>query len=62
MTLSLKNDVNISSKSNEKKKVFCLHLEINDEKSGSISSQRHGSTDPDPDPDHTKNVMDPQHW
>jgi hypothetical protein len=29
------------------------------EGSGSIS-QRHGSSDPDPDPH--QNVMDPQHW
>jgi hypothetical protein len=29
--------------------------------SGSIS-QRHGSVDPDLDPDPPQNVMDPQHW
>jgi hypothetical protein len=29
--------------------------------SGSIS-QRHGSADPDSDPDPHQNVMDPQHW
>jgi hypothetical protein len=55
--LSLKNDVNIASKSNKQKKlckkfVFCWHLE-----GQSSISQRHGSADPDP----PQNVMDPQH-
>jgi hypothetical protein len=47
--LSLKNDVNVPSKSNTKKA---------GSGSGSIS-QRHGSADPYPDPH--QNVMDPQH-
>ncbi len=66
--LSLKNDVNVPSKSNKQKKLcqkisFLLAswrsmTEIAGSGSGSIS-QRHGSADPDPDP--PQNVMDPQH-
>ncbi len=52
--LSLKNDVNVPSKSNMQKKleklVFCC-----DENS---RIRRHGSLDPDP----YQNIMDPQHW
>ena len=68
--LSLKNDVNVPSKSNKQKNFFLNLffvgvLKVNDEnsrigsESGSIS-QRHVSADPDPDP--YQNVMDPQHY
>ncbi len=65
--LSLKNDVNVPSKSNKQKKL-CKNISFllassrsmtKIEGSGSIN-QRHGSADPDPDP--PQNVMDPQHW
>ncbi len=64
--LSLKNDVNVPSKSNKQKKLcekICFLLPswrsmTKISGSGSIS-QRHGSADPDPDP--PQNVMDPQH-
>ncbi len=58
----------VISKKLFKKLVFCWHLgKVNDEKAGSGSasgsiSQRHGSADPDLDPDPPQNVMDPQHW
>jgi hypothetical protein len=71
--LSLKNDVNVPSKSNKQKKLcsksnFLLASGVSDENrirppgSGSESGsgsigQRHGSADPDPH----QNVMDPQH-
>jgi hypothetical protein len=71
--LSLKNDVNVASKSNEQKKFkivlknyfFAGILKVNDENSRiripdpdpDPHSQRHGSADPDPDP--PQNVMDP---
>jgi hypothetical protein len=73
--LTLKNDVNVPSKSNKQKKLcyklfFAGILKVNDESSririqdpgsGSGStSQRHGSADPDPDP--PQNFMDPEHW
>ncbi len=62
--LSLKNEVNVPSKSNKQKKLcfkisFLLASWRSMTKiagSGSIS-QRHGSADPDP----PQNVMDPQH-
>ncbi len=65
--LSLKNDVNVPSKSNKQKKLckkisFLLASWRSMTKiagSGS-TNQRHGSADPDPDP--PQNVMDPQHW
>jgi hypothetical protein len=54
----LKNDVNVPSKSNEQKTfflfVFCWRLEGKFSGSGSIS-QRHGSADPDLDPDPHQN-------
>ncbi len=62
--LSLKNDVNVPSKSNtQKKKVFLLAswrsmTKIAGSGSGS-TSQKHGSEDPDPDL--PQNVMDPEH-
>ncbi len=68
--LSLKNDVNIPSKSNKQKNfflnLFCVgNLMVNGENSRIriririwIISQRHGSVDPDPH----QNVMEPQHW
>jgi hypothetical protein len=57
---SLKNYVNVPSKSNIQQK-FCWRLEGHWRKyagsgSGSLS-ERHGSADPDP----YKNFMDPQH-
>ncbi len=64
--LSLKNDVNVTSKSNKQKKlekiVFLLAswrsmTKIAESWSGSIS-QMHGSADPDP----YQNVTDLQHW
>ncbi len=56
--LSLKNYVNVLSKSNKQKNFFknlfyVGVLKVNDE-----NSQRHRSADPDPH----QNVMDPQHW
>jgi hypothetical protein len=68
--LSLKNDLNVASKSNKQQKLcskisFLLtswrsmtNIAGSGSGSGSIS-QRHGSEDPDPDP--PQNVMDPQH-
>jgi hypothetical protein len=69
--LSLKNDVNVASKSNKQKKL-CKKINFllaswrsmtktagSGSESGSIS-QTHGSADPDPD--QPQNVMDPQHW
>ncbi len=62
--LSLKNDVNVASKSHKQKKL-CYKISFllaswrsmtKKEGSGSIN-QRHGSADPDP----PQNVMDPQH-
>jgi hypothetical protein len=50
----LKNDANVPSKSNKQKKIESKKQIA---ESGYIS-QRHGSADPDPDP----NVTDPQHW
>ncbi len=69
--LSLKNDVNVPSKSNKQqnfqKNSFLLASWRSMKKisgfvsaSGSIS-QRHRSADPDPDPDPHQTVMDPQH-
>ncbi len=69
--LSLKNDVNVPSKSNKQKKFkkiisFLLaywrsmtKIAGSGSESGSIR-QRHGSEDTDPDP--YQNVLDPQHW
>jgi hypothetical protein len=64
--LSLKNNVNLPSKSNKqklcKKIIFLLASWRSVTKiagSGSIS-QWHGSADPDPNPH--QNVMDPEHW
>ncbi len=65
--LSLKNDVNVPSKSNKQKKIalkisFLLaswRLITKIAGAGSIS-QKHGSEDPDWDP--PQNVMDPEHW
>ncbi len=69
--LSLKNDVNVASKSNKHKKL-CKKISFllaswrsmtkiagsgSGSESGSIG-QRHGSADPDP----PQIVMDPQHW
>ncbi len=69
--LSLKNDVNVPSKSNRQKKLcykICFLLASwrsmtkiagSGSRSGSGSiSQKHGSADPDP----PQNVMDPQQW
>ncbi len=65
--LSLKNYVNVPSKSNKQKSLKNIFLLASwrsmtkiaaGSKSGSIS-QRHGSAYPDPDPH--QNVMDPQH-
>ncbi len=62
--LSLKNIVNVPSKSNKQKNFFKISFllaswrsmtKIAGSRSGSIS-QRHGSTDPH------QNVMDPEHW
>jgi hypothetical protein len=63
--LSLKNDVNVPSKSNKqknfaKKEFFVGVLKVKIAGSGSIS-QSHGSADSDQDPDPHQNVMDPQH-
>jgi hypothetical protein len=63
--LSLKNDVNVPSKTNKQKKFFIFFIFLlaswrsmtKIAGSGSIS-QRHGSADPDPH----QNVMDPEHW
>ncbi len=67
--LSLKNDVNVPSKSNKQKKLYwklsfllafwrsMTKISGSGSESGSIS-QRHESADPDP----PQNVMDPQHW
>jgi hypothetical protein len=57
--LSLKNDVNVASKSKKQrncvnKLVFAGILKVNDE------IIRIRILDPDPDP--PQNVMDPQHW
>ncbi len=64
--LSLKNDVNVPSKSTKQKKCFkklvfvgFLMTTLAGSASGSGSiSLRHGSADPDPD----THQMDPQHW
>ncbi len=64
-SLSLKNDVNVPSKSNEQKSFFVCYLlaswrsmtKIAGSGSGSIS-QMHGSSDPDPH----QIVMDSEHW
>ena len=68
--LSLKNDVNVLSKSNKQKNLFHKIsvnnvgiLKVNDEN----SRIRIQDPDPDPlvrsmDPDPPQNVMDPEHW
>jgi hypothetical protein len=61
--MTLKNDVNVPSKSNKQKIISVDVLKVTDEIAGSGSgcgsiSQRYGSEDPDP----YKNFMDPQHW
>jgi hypothetical protein len=58
--LSLKNDVNVPSKSNNQKNYlknlfFVGILKFNDENS---NGQKHGPTDPDPHPDPHQNVVD----
>ncbi len=60
---SLKNDVNVASKSNKQKKFdkkkFLFHIfKVTDEISRIRRSQRYGSADPGP----YQNVTDPQHW
>ncbi len=62
--LSLKNDVNVPSKSNKQKNIFLLtswrsltKIAGSGSASGSIS-QGYGSADPDP----YQNFLDPQHW
>ncbi len=67
--ISLKNDVNVPSKSNQQENFFSISFllaswrsmtKIAGSGSGSGSiSQKHGSADPDPDPH--QNVMDQQH-
>jgi hypothetical protein len=68
MTLSVKNYVNLHSKSNKqktllKKLFFVCILKVTYERvgsgagSGSIS-ERHGSADPDPH----QNFINPEHW
>ncbi len=63
--LSLKNDVNVPSKSNQQKFFLMSFLLASwrsmTKRAGSGSesiSQRHGSADPDPH----QNVIDPKHW
>ncbi len=49
--LSLKNDVNVASKSNKQKNFFVAVLKVTDELAGSGSgsiSRRYGSANPDP--------------
>jgi hypothetical protein len=59
--LSLKNYINVPSKSNKKKNFFLISFLLTKiAESGSII-QRHGSADSDLDPDPHQNVMDPEH-
>jgi hypothetical protein len=60
--LSLKNDINVPSKSNNQKNCvknyfFAGILKVNDENSR-IRIRIHFSEDPDP----PQNFMDPEHW